>query len=384
MLLELRNTCEPVELPCITLAGISAASAGEGESVPIWERMTLTSDDPIFHLAVPDICNTLNKMIGNAGSALDTSTANSILLVVHEDKSAHIWVNGVATSLSVTLKRPIGSGDPVFSTDIVDIVGLRFPAVSILPTDRVLYLLRQSWRFGLHFDFTREGKLDVHQLERQLGQVYRRLAYYHLYDAIETDAVYGKMLTAGWFPFADLIGDQISHIISAFRGHQKIEYAEAAVLKSYDGEYLDRILNRWMIHPTMSQKRLIFTAAINAFKNDDFVSATKIVLTEIEGILNLSYRAKHGKGAKIEKLLSFVAEAALKKTGEPDTLMLSKEFITYLKCHTFGQSDARDAVGKAGSRHSVGHGAAGDDAYTAVRALQAILTLDQIVFFLTE
>ena len=384
MVFDVSNASEPVQLSCVNLAGISAASANEGESVPVWQRMGLTSDDTIFHLAVPDICNALNQMIRDAGSSLDTSNANSVLLIVHEDKTAHIWVNGAATSLTVAFKSPKGPGEPVFSTDIVDIIGIRFPAVDILPTDRVLYLFRHAWRFGLYFDFTSDGELDVSKLERQIGQVYRRIAYYHLYDAIETDTVYSTMLAAGWFPFADLIGDQISHIISAFKGHQKIEHAEAAVLKSYDSQYLDRILNRWMTHPIMLQKQLIFTSAINAFKNQDYVSTIKIVLTEIEGILCLSYRAKHGKGAKLDKLLSYISELASKKTGDSHTLLLSKDFSQYLKRHTFAPSDARNAIGRAGSRHSVGHGAAGDDAYTAVRALQAILTLDQIVFFLRE
>jgi hypothetical protein len=38
-------------------------------------------------------------------------------------------------------------------------------------------------------------------------------------------------------------------------------------------------------------------------------------------------------------------------------------------------------MGQAGSRHAVGHGAAAADSYTDARALQALLTIDQLAFY---
>jgi hypothetical protein len=56
-------------------------------------------------------------------------------------------------------------------------------------------------------------------------------------------------------------------------------------------------------------------------------------------------------------------------------------FGRYLETHTFANFDPASKKGSAGSRHAVGHGAAAQDSYTMTRALQAILTLDQLAFY---
>jgi hypothetical protein len=53
----------------------------------------------------------------------------------------------------------------------------------------------------------------------------------------------------------------------------------------------------------------------------------------------------------------------------------------YLANQTFANFDHDSADGKASSRHAVDHGAANADSYTMTRALQVILTLDQLAFF---
>ena len=69
------------------------------------------------------------------------------------------------------------------------------------------------------------------------------------------------------------------------------------------------------------------------------------------------------------------------KAGRPDTLLLAEAFADYLKSHTFADFDPAVNTGHAGSRHAVGHGAASAESYTMVRALQALLTLDQLAFY---
>ena len=105
------------------------------------------------------------------------------------------------------------------------------------------------------------------------------------------------------------------------------------------------------------------------------------VLTEIEGALAEAYRASHGTGAKLKALLEFAIASAEKKTGGPDTLLMSAAFSRYLAKCTFADFDPEGPRGTAGSRHAVGHGLAEAESYTQVRALQAILSLDQIAFY---
>jgi len=50
---------------------------------------------------------------------------------------------------------------------------------------------------------------------------------------------------------------------------------------------------------------------------------TKVLVTEIEGILNVAYRAHTGKAGKTRALLGFAIESAEKRTGGPGTLFLT-------------------------------------------------------------
>jgi hypothetical protein len=107
----------------------------------------------------------------------------------------------------------------------------------------------------------------------------------------------------------------------------------------------------------------------------------KIVLTEIEGILNEAHRKVHGQPAKLKTLLAFAVSSAEAKAGRPDTLLFPKAFAEYLQRYTFANFDPSTSSGSAGSRHAVGHGHAAAESYTLVRALQALLTLDQLAFY---
>lgn len=108
----------------------------------------------------------------------------------------------------------------------------------------------------------------------------------------------------------------------------------------------------------------------------------KILLTEIEGILRDAYRAKNeGKNAKVKTLLEFAGEAGERSAGAPDTLLFAHAFREYMHEYTFANFDPMEQSGEAGSRHAVGHGAATQESYTMTRALQAILTLDQLAFY---
>lgn len=129
MILGVSNSAEPIELSHVPIAGISAASAEEGGSVPVWTHLGVTSDDYVFHSAMPGFCGELSRMAMEEGTPLNLETADSIFLRVRADRSGQLWVNSVATSVDAITKRSIGAGQPVFSRDITDVVGVRFPAV---------------------------------------------------------------------------------------------------------------------------------------------------------------------------------------------------------------------------------------------------------------
>jgi hypothetical protein len=135
-----------------------------------------------------------------------------------------------------------------------------------------------------------------------------------------------------------------------------------------------------MAKPHFVSKRALLDSALRAFKAQDPVATLKIVLTEIEGILQEAHRVSTGRPAKLKRLLAFAKESATAKAGAEDTLLFPGAFARYLEAYTFANFEP-EVGGDAGSRHAVGHGAASADSYTMVRALQAILTLDQLAFY---
>jgi len=136
-----------------------------------------------------------------------------------------------------------------------------------------------------------------------------------------------------------------------------------------------------MNKPHFMTKKAILQSAIDALKRQDSVAVLKIILTEIEGILSEAYRMVNGKGAKLGELLEFAAQSAEQKAGVPDSLLFPSAFVKYLKDYTFAKFDPMAGTATSGSRHAVGHGAARADSYTQTRALQALLTLDQLAFY---
>ena len=56
----------------------------------------------------------------------------------------------------------------------------------------------------LCFDFNPGGDLPLRDFEATLGALFRRLAYRHLYDTVADAAAFGRLVDAGWFPFAEI------------------------------------------------------------------------------------------------------------------------------------------------------------------------------------
>jgi hypothetical protein len=157
---------------------------------------------------------------------------------------------------------------------------------------------------------------------------------------------------------------------------------EAKIIAKFDEARLKHMFERWGTKPHFAAKAALLQEAIEAFGQKRPVSVIKIVLTEIEGILYDAYRAMHGgQGAKLKELLAFAEACAEQRAGGPNTLLLPSAFALYLATQTFANFDPLAQTGTAGSRHAVGHGAATQESYTMARALQAILTLDQLAFY---
>ena len=377
------NIGDPIRFTNVEpLCGFAAEPSRGGQTVKVWTRLALTSDDQLFHRLTENFASVVNHMAQQAGISVRLNHADTVLLVIKADNTAELWLDTAAVSLRCVVKRNIAAGEILFEHDIADVNGMSFPCVNIEATDRVLCIFREAWRFAFAFDFNPDGKLDVDRFTRTLGTLYRELRYRHLYEALSDPDLFDRLLASGWFPFAEIITSEFKELLHNYEASFELKEVEDAILAKFDAARLQRILDRWIAKPHFAAKGALLKSAIDAYNRNDPVAVIKILLTEIEGVLNDAHRAAHGgQGAKLKELLKFAVESAERKAGQPDTLLFPAAFAQYLAAHTFANFDPVAQTGTADSRHAVGHGAAAQESYTMPRALQAILTLDQLAFY---
>ena len=375
------NLGEPLKLAGLQLNGITAEAARRGDALKVWTRLSLTSDDHLFHRAVESFSDHIEHVSRQAGSAVQLRRSDVILLVIHPDNRGELWIDTAAVALEIMAKRDVMPGTAIFENDIVDVTGMGFPRVPIGKEDRVVCIFREGWRFGLFFDFNPRADFSVPDMQRDLGTLYRRLKYRDLYDAIADQTILPQFVAAGWFPFVEILGREFQSLVDTGAAGFELEEVEGKLLAAFDAQRIERMFTRWMARPHFAGKEAVLRPAQKAFMAGEAVPVLKIILTEIEGILGDAYRQVHGSGAKIKTLLEFAVTSAEAKAGQPNTLLFPAAFADYLKSYTFANFDPSAAPGSAGSRHAVGHGAAAAETYTMTRALQALLTLDQLAFY---
>lgn len=378
-----RNIGEPLRFKDVEpLAGFSAEAVTGGGIVKVWTRLALTSDQSLFHHLVENFAGVVNHMAQKAGVAVNLHSADTVLLVLKPDNTAELWVDTAAVTVRCAVKRDLEAGSIVFENDIADITGMGFPCVEFDEKDKVLCIFREAWRFGFAFDMNPNGKLDLESFITTLGTLNRELRYRHLYQAIADEALFARIVGSGWFPFIEIIASEFKELLH--HGEAGIDLAdiEPAIIAKFDQGRLQHMLKRWLAKPHFAAKSDLLKEAVEAFVSGKPATVIKILLTEIEGILNDAHRGAHGgKGAKLKELLAFAEASAAQRAGGSNTLLFPVAFGRYLAQNTFANFDPVAATGTAASRHAVGHGAAAQDSYAMSRALQAILTLDQLAFY---
>ena len=378
-----RNSGEPLRFKNVEqLAGVTAEAATAGQQIKVWTRLALTSDAPLFHKLIENLDRVVQHMAQKAGTVVNLRRANLALLIVKSDNTAELWVDTAAVALQCRTKRTVTAGSVIWEDDIADVTGMGFPCVRIGEEDKVLCLFREAWSFGLAFDFNPNGKLDLDWLSSTLGTLYRTLHYRHQYEAVNTPAIFDPLQAAGWFPFVEIITSEFRDLARCAEAGIGMAESEKKIVAAFNAARIAHLLERWSAKPHFAARIVLLKEAVDAFLAQKPASTIKIILTEIEGVLNDAYKAAHdGQGAKLKKLLAFAQTSAEQRAGGPETLFFPAAFGRYLAERTFANFDPVSRAGTAGSRHAVGHGAATQESYTMPRALQAILTLDQLAFY---
>lgn len=166
-----------------------------------------------------------------AGTAVCLSRTDTVLLVLKADNTTELWP---AVSVLCRIKRSIAAGTVVFEHDIADVTGMAFPCVNLEPTDKVLCLFRQGWRFGLAFDFKPNGKLDMEAFTTTLGTLYREIRYHHLYEAISDAALFDKLVASSGFPFVEIITAEVKDLLHHCEAGFNLVEIEDKIIARFD------------------------------------------------------------------------------------------------------------------------------------------------------
>ena len=361
-----------------------------------------TSDQPIFYKYMDEISK---LFLHPPEYKVNISSINNFLIIIHKDLSADIYLNDYPIEIKCRSKRDISEGELISDNSIADIVELRFPGIDIKESDNVICCIKVGWKFGLYFNFVRnpylvqkeigssefeEVELEVSnlaQMQTQLGQLYRYLAFQYVYQSLESEPLFNEIIADGWFPFVEILGDEYKRLFETYQ-NDKFTYENDVrkLLDSFDEMRIKSITEKWWENSFFQEKRELLQPGIDAFlrgTQSDYISCVKNLYPEIEGILRSMYRADHTEGAyRIEKVLTHLLDVGKLNVEDENSLLLPNEFLQYLKNSFFKDYDPANVTVDL-SRHSVSHGAALGTGYTAEKALQALLTLDQIYFYLS-
>ncbi|MEW6193615.1 MAG: hypothetical protein AB1521_00485 [Bacteroidota bacterium] len=365
------------------IGGIALKAAREGEKVPVAFKGMMTSDNVEFYDSIQQLHNIY------LSNLIRPEDCNRLLIIRHFNKSADIYINDFQIMYSIRAKENIEKGSPVFKKDIADINEMKFPDVNIAENDQIIFLNRVGWKFGLYFDFhantgfERENKkLNLVELYTELGILHRSLLFEKEYSILQNSVLFEKMINDGWFPFIQLLDKDYQELSTLYENewYDKID----EWVSRFDATRISNITKYWWANKKYIDKKEIIEAGINAYLENSksgFINSIHNLYTQIEGILRLEFFAEKNRKPTFKELSSFVRDKAIRNFSTPDSLGFSSHFYEYIDKYFFKNFDLSSGNIDL-SRHTVSHGVAEVSDYNKSRALQAILLLDQIRFYI--
>ncbi len=379
--MALKGMYNPEIIEDFQLAGISAKTVAPGETATIIQKMFISSLDADFPMIATNLLSLILPI--DPGASL-----NSLLVIIKPDNKGYIY-REFPLGMEVVAKRAIQAHRAVVKKDIADIISVFFKdmIIDLNPEDgdRIIWLFRQNWNFGLFFDFS--GTLKTEAALKEMGIYYRKLAYLSEYLFLENNSKFDAMLQEGWFPFVALIGEGIDEIRTYYEEGEKHPSIIQKLISSFDESRLIDITSRWWTNPLFNDKKKILQAGIKSYLNNEeegYINAVKNLSTELEGIIRVSYNQDFQKNPRsIKELKEYITNKGKDKFSSIGSLCFPDRFLDYLSNYIFRGFDVQ-AGQIPESRHSVAHGVAENGVYTQEFALKLILTLDNIYFFLSN
>jgi hypothetical protein len=368
---------KPIQKSNIQIDGIllnTVVSKKKEKVASIAQKMLLTSYDPEF-----------NTVTGNLIDALlGYSYRNQInnLLVKMRGDIVSIFLNfPVSVDVLIASTKDIKAGTVIYKNQILDITKVRFEdAIAYFDYeigDKIIYIFRNGFNFGLYCNFTKIDSIDV--VGEEIARIQRYVEYHNVYETVTNTNLYSKMIKDGWFPFIALIRYGKYEQINEYYKTKNPDSINS--LKDFfNKEVLDNLVKRWLIFSIVKGKKEFIETSIdnyNMHNRKGYIASITILITQIEGLLRLKY--SYLKKKSIQNLLHEIEKESTNKRLFNDSIVLPGHFIEYLNKSIYGNFDDTNIKN---TRHTVAHGVSKTNQYTWKRALQIILTFDQLICYM--
>ncbi|GET34051.1 hypothetical protein PbJCM13498_29140 [Prolixibacter bellariivorans] len=369
---------KPIIIDNLRVSGIADGTIPPGQSGNIIVRKFTSSLSPNFSRHFNNIISLfLNQ---NAGNSL-----NNLLVIIKPDFKAYVYTK-FPLSINIKASRDLKKGELVMFGDFADLDNVSFhdATIDLNPEkgDQIVWLFRDNWHFGLHFDFSR--LLDRAAMLSELGYHYKKMLYLEMYSFLSTEKHFKSLINDGWFPFIRLLNGQFNNLIAYYEEDMKFNSYTEKVVDSFTDDHLRKIVARWWRNPVLNNKKEIIQSGIDAYisrTKSGFINCIKNLVTELEGIIRMAcYHETGNKSPSTKQIKEYIVESGKQNFKTLATLGFTNEFMFYLNDSIFKGFDLEKDI--PSSRHSVAHGVATTDSYTQMRALQIILTIDQAFYFL--
>lgn len=323
----------------------------------------------------------LSMIQEQCGEHVAPSTVHSMVVVVDRDLNATACINEGFGATSMRSSGPLAAGQSVYKNDIAD-----FEKVSLeisVPDDAgVMFLFSLGWRKGYYYDFI---PLNPHAPEDRsydcevlLAELFTYVFFQERFSITEDE--WRSLFAARLFPFAGLKNETIDAILAHLRSGWDLSNLSDAISNEVS-EHLPKFTQSWREHHIIGKQMLLLDRAIERFHAEDFVSATCILMPQIEGMLRTNHSIVGTGKAKQDKL---VDSAVSRKIHRRQSLLLPERFKKYLNAVYFASFPQELLPGDTSapmSRHTVSHGIVADGKFDRLTAAICLLTVHQLFYF---
>lgn len=359
------------------LIGITKSSARAGEKVDvIMSEFSSSEDGDLFINRLDEVSNIiLNRIV--AEQKIKCSMIDHLLVVLHKGGVCDVYINELQIIALIKPTREIHNNDVVYESDFAEIYDLKFNGVDIANDCGVIVILSHGWRKGLFFDLmplAHDNKPREYNISSVLANCYGYLYFQDLYKISES--VWNELFSQQWFPFIGLSKNVVQALVSKANDKWSCDEILADVSRNVR-ETIESKTKDWETSGVFGEHMFFISRAIERFLNGDYISATSILYTRIEGILR-SFNCLIGNESNRQKDLSKAPLVMSKIPEHKYSRLLPDKFVKYLEEVYFASFTPNQPSNI--SRNSVGHGVANAEVFSEKSAVIGILIIEQLFF----